>query len=84
MIDHYVSHEMNGRAGAIRKAKILRDEMKYKVIAIEHKMVPMAGSTSTPYSSTWGKSEPGYYITVDTCGYNMGETPNIPDIIERL
>ncbi len=84
MIDHYISHQDFGAAGAIRKASRLIDEMKYKVISIEHTMVPMTGSTSTPFSRTWGKSEPGYYITVDTNGYSEGEPRRIPEIIERL
>ena len=72
------------KEGALRKAAILTDEMKYRVISIEHTMVPMAGSTSSPYASTWGKTEPGYYIKVDTDGYAPGETPKIPEIIEKL
>lgn len=80
MIEHYISHEEQGEIGARKKAVYLRDEMGYKVISIEHRLVPMAGSTSTPYSSTWGKTEPGYYITVNTDGYKPGEDRAIPEI----
>ena len=81
MIEHYISHEKLGLKRAISKAYYLRDVMGYKVLSIEHKQVPMAGSTSTPESPTWGKTELGYYITVDTDGYS-GEKPPIPKIIE--
>ncbi len=81
MIEHYIGHEELGAEGATRKAHYLRDVMGYRVLSIEHKQVPMAGSTSTPESPTWGKTELGYYITVDTDGYS-GEKPPIPEIVE--
>ena len=81
MIDHYIGHNYLGPEAAKEKARKLRDEMGYRVLSIEHKQVPMAGSTSTPESPTWGKTELGYYITVDTAGYT-GEKPPIPEIRE--
>ena len=82
MEERYISHEQNGRKGARRKARMLRDEMGYKILAIEHTQVPMAGSTSTPYSSTWGKTELGYSIKVDTAGYSAHEDRSLPEIVE--
>ena len=81
MIEHYISHDELGPEAATRKAYYLRDVMGYRVLSIEHKQVPMAGSTSTPESPTWGKTELGYYITVDTDGYSR-EKPPIPEIRE--
>lgn len=81
MREHYISHEKDGERGAIRKAEMLRDEMGYRILSIEHTMVPMAGSTSTPYSSTWGKFEEGYRITVDTDGYPEGIEKTIPRVM---
>ena len=81
MIEHYIGVEENGAEGALKKARTLRDEMGYRILSIEHTQVPMAGSSSTPYSSTWGKTELGYYITVDTDGYAGDKLP-LPDIVE--
>ena len=77
-IERFISVEENGPSGAKRKARRLRDEFGYRIIRIEHTSVPMAGSTSTPCSSTWGKSEPGYLITAELCA-NSKDTP-IPEI----
>ena len=82
MKEIYISHEQQGAKGARRKARTLRDEMGYKILAIEHTQVPMAGSTSTPYSSTWGKTELGYSIKVDTAGYSAHEDRSLPEIVE--
>ena len=84
MIDTFLSHDELGENGAYRKAQMLVSDMGYRIISIEHTMVPMAGSTSSPYSSTWGKSERGYCITVDTEGYRQGEDRRIPTIRECL
>ena len=73
MIEHYIGVEENGAEGALKKARTLRDEMGYRILSIEHTQVPMAGSSSTPYSSTWGKTELGYYITVDIFAELGGE-----------
>lgn len=81
MIEHYIGHDYLGPEAAKKKAEYLRDVMKYKVLSIEHKQVPVAGSASTPYSSDWGKTELGYCITVDTDGY-VGEKTPIPKIVE--
>ena len=81
MVERYISHEQFGKEGAEKKALMLRDEMGYKIKGIEHTQVPMSGSTSTPYSSTWGKTEPGYSIIVDTEGYAEGEDTSIPEIV---
>lgn len=81
MVERYISHEQFGKEGAKEKALMLRDEMGYKIKGIEHTQVPMSGSTSTPYSSTWGKTEPGYSIIVDTEGYAEGEDTSIPEIV---
>jgi len=82
MIEHYISAEENGVEGAKRKAYYLRDVMGFEIKSIEHTQVPMAGSTSTPESPTWGKTELGYYITVETNGC-LGEKSPIPEIIEH-
>lgn len=82
MIDRFLSHEEYGASGAKQKAARLRDENGYKILAIEHTQVPMAGSTSTPYSPTWGKTELGYRIRVDTAGYSENEDRSLPDIVE--
>ena len=86
MIELYISPEKNGKHGAYMKADLLANEMGYRVLKIEHTMVSKAaGSTSTPYSSTWGQSEPGYLITVET---NWRREPyervEIPQIVEKL
>ena len=81
MIEHYIGHDFLGPEAAKRKAKYLRDVMGYDVLSIEHKQVPVAGSESTPFSPSWGKTELGYYITVDTDGY-VGEKKPIPEIVE--
>ena len=82
MKERYISHEQQGTKGARRKARMLRDEMGYKILAIEHTQVPMAGSTSTPHSPTWGKTELGYSIEVDTDGYSANEDRSLPSIVE--
>ena len=82
-IEVYLSVEENGGQGAKRKATTLM-EAGYAILAIEHTMVPMAGSTSTPYSSTWGKTEKGYRIVVDRRGYPDGMLPSLPEIEELL
>ena len=85
MIELYISSEKDGKHGAYRKADMLANEMNYRVLSIEHTMVSKPGSTSTPYSSTWGQSEPGYLITVET---NWRREPyervEIPQIVEKL
>ena len=82
MIEHYLSHEEYGPERAIARARELRDWWGYKILKIEHTQVPMAGSTSTPYSPTWGKTELGYRITVETEGYEPGDKILIPEIVE--
>ena len=85
MIELYISAEENGKRGAYTKADMLANEMGYRVLKIEHTMVSKSGSTSTPYSSTWGQSEPGYLITVET---NWRREPyervEIPQIVEKI
>ncbi len=82
MIQHYIGHDFLGPEKAKEKARMLRDEMGYYVLSIKHTQVPVAGSTSTPFSPDYGKTELGYKITVDTDGYPGSEKPEIPEIIE--
>ena len=82
MIERYISHENAGPKGARRKARGLCKDMRYTIIAISHTQVPMAGSTSTPHSPTWGKTELGYLIIVDTKKSPKNTDSPLPEIVE--
>lgn len=82
MVETYIAHEKMGRGYAIEKAKRLRDEYGYRILSIQHRQVPMAGSESTPHSPNWGKTELGYAIVVDTDGYPGGVKMPLPEVIE--
>ncbi len=80
MVDHYLSAEANGAAGAINKAWMLNRECRYNILSITHTLVPQAGSLATPYAPNYRKLELGYRITVDTLPTLFSDF--IPSIIE--
>ncbi len=83
MIERYISVKENGEGYARIKACRLRDENGYKILKIEHTWVPKWGS-AIPDQPTYGQTEEGYLITVETTGYIPGENHDIPNIIENL
>ena len=83
MIQTFISHEEVGATGALKKAAMLRDTMGYKVLSIEHTMVPEPGSLSTPHAKNWLKKERGYAIVVDTDGYSSKDDRSLPEIVEH-